>query len=58
MTKSSFPKLLYSKYEYHWETDWHQPDVESLKCLCSIFGISTDTLIGFENEQNNPLPYL
>ncbi|MCU5406931.1 helix-turn-helix domain-containing protein [Bacillus cereus] len=39
----------------HWETDRHQPDVESLKCLCSIFGISTDTLIGFENEQNDPL---
>lgn len=39
----------------HWETDRHQPDVESIISLCSIFKITSDTLIGFENEQNDPL---
>ncbi|WP_242262167.1 helix-turn-helix domain-containing protein [Bacillus cereus group sp. BfR-BA-01453] len=39
----------------HWETDRHQPDVESIKTLASIFRISTDTLLGFENEQDDAL---
>lgn len=39
----------------HWETDRHQPDVDSIKLLSSIFKITTDTLLGFENEQNDPL---
>ncbi|MGE6548095.1 helix-turn-helix domain-containing protein [Bacillus mycoides] len=39
----------------HWETDRHQPDVESIKTLASIFRISTDTLLGFENEQDGAL---
>lgn len=49
------------KYEFsigqikHWETDRHQPDVESIKYLCSIFGISSDTLLGFEDERDDPL---
>ncbi len=39
----------------HWETDRHQPDVESIKTLASIFRISTDTLLNFENEQDDAL---
>ncbi|MBD5798387.1 transcriptional regulator [Bacillus pseudomycoides] len=39
----------------HWETDRHQPDVESIKSLCSIFGVSSDALLGFEDERNDPL---
>ncbi|MGG0360319.1 helix-turn-helix transcriptional regulator [Bacillus tropicus] len=39
----------------HWETDRHQPDVESLKTLCSIFGITSDALLGFEDERNDEL---
>ncbi|HDR7611425.1 TPA: helix-turn-helix transcriptional regulator [Bacillus mycoides] len=39
----------------HWETDRHQPDVGSIKNLASIFRISTDTLLGFENEQDGAL---
>lgn len=39
----------------HWETDRHQPDVESIKALCSIFGISSDTLLGFDDERNDSL---
>lgn len=39
----------------NWETDRHEPDLESLKTLASFFNVTTDTLIGFENEQNDPL---
>lgn len=39
----------------HWETDRHQPDIESIKILASFFRISTDTLLGFENEQDDAL---
>ncbi|OPA38128.1 helix-turn-helix domain-containing protein [Bacillus cereus] len=39
----------------HWETDRHQPDVESIKTLASIFRISTDALLNFENEQDDSL---
>lgn len=39
----------------HWETDRHQPDVESIKSLCSIFGITSDALLGFEDERNDQL---
>lgn len=39
----------------HWETDRHQPDIESVKTLSSFFRISTDTLLNFENEQDDPL---
>lgn len=39
----------------NWETDRHEPDLESLKTLASFFNVTTDTLIGFENERNDPL---
>lgn len=39
----------------NWETDRHEPDLESLKIIASFFNVTTDTLLGFENEQNDPL---
>ncbi|MED1010718.1 helix-turn-helix domain-containing protein [Bacillus mycoides] len=39
----------------HWETDRHQPDVESIKALCVIFGVSSDALLGFDDERNDSL---
>lgn len=39
----------------HWETDRHQPDIESVKTLASIFRISTDTLLNYENDQDDAL---
>ncbi|MEN1939460.1 XRE family transcriptional regulator, partial [Paenibacillus sp. 102] len=41
-----------------WEIDRHQSDVESIKSLFSIFNISTDTLLGFENEQDDALLFI
>ncbi|MBR9689135.1 MULTISPECIES: helix-turn-helix transcriptional regulator [Bacillus] len=39
----------------NWETDRYEPDLGSLKILASFFNVTTDTLLGFENEQNDPL---
>jgi transcriptional regulator with XRE-family HTH domain len=39
----------------NWETDRYEPDLGSLRILASFFNVTTDTLLGFENEQNDPL---
>ena len=39
----------------NWETDRYEPDIESIRILASFFNVTTDTLIGFENEQNDAL---
>ncbi|HEK9103358.1 TPA: helix-turn-helix transcriptional regulator [Bacillus pseudomycoides] len=39
----------------NWETDRHEPDLESLRLLASFFNTSIDTLLGFENKPNDAL---
>lgn len=39
----------------NWETDRHEPDLESLKVLASFFNTSTDALLNFENRKEDAL---
>ncbi|MBO1624571.1 helix-turn-helix domain-containing protein [Bacillus arachidis] len=39
----------------HWETDRHQPDLESVKSLAAFFNTSIDTLLSFESRKNDAL---
>ncbi|MGQ8866432.1 helix-turn-helix transcriptional regulator [Bacillus sp. NA_145.1] len=39
----------------NWETDRYEPDVAGLRTLASFFNVTIDTLLGFENEQNDRL---
>jgi transcriptional regulator with XRE-family HTH domain len=39
----------------NWETDRYEPDLAGLMNLASFFNVTIDTLLGFENEQNDPL---
>lgn len=43
----------------NWETDRHEPDLESLRILASFFNTSTDILLGFfDNEKDELLALL
>lgn len=39
----------------NWETDRHEPDLQSLQVLASFFNTSTDVLLGFENKKEDDL---
>lgn len=39
----------------HWETDRHQPDLESIIVMAKFFKTSTDDLIGFQNDEKDEL---
>lgn len=39
----------------NWETNRHEPDLESLKVLAAFFNTSIDRLLSFENTKEDPL---
>ncbi|PER25388.1 helix-turn-helix domain-containing protein [Bacillus cereus] len=39
----------------NWETDRHEPDLESLKILASYFNTSTDSLLSFNSKKEDEL---
>ncbi|MFV1457121.1 helix-turn-helix domain-containing protein [Bacillus mycoides] len=39
----------------NWETNRHEPDLQSLKLLASFFNTSTDALLNFENRKEDAL---
>ncbi|PEB52491.1 transcriptional regulator [Bacillus sp. AFS098217] len=39
----------------NWETDRHEPDLQSLKVLASFFNTSTDALLSFESKKEDEL---
>lgn len=38
-----------------WEQGRTQPDIESIRALCTIFDVSADFLLGLEDENGAPL---
>lgn len=39
----------------NWETDRHEPDLNSLQIFASFFNTSTDILLGFDLQKKDPL---